>query len=228
MLYFICSITAFCLGLIVYKIGDIIGRKIWNKKHNEQYGKALQYQGYSAMPHSERANAVFLGDSITELLPVGELFENKAFYNRGISGDTTYGVLERLESNVFPLNPRKVFLLIGTNDIAHNIDIDKIFENIKTIIDRLKKQIPDVDIFLEAIYPINNHIRNNKKYDIARINALNQKLQKYAYETDLTYLTINEALTDDQGEFDKRYTYDGLHPNYAGYIVITDIIKKYL
>lgn len=85
-----------------------------------------------------------------------------------------------------------------------------------------------MNIFLEAIYPINNHIRNNKKYDITRINTLNKKLQQYAFETGIAYLTINEALTDNQGEFDERYTYDGLHPNYAGYVVITDIIKKYL
>ena len=35
-------------------------------------------------------------------------------------------------------------------------------------------------------------------------------------------------LTDSDGNFYKQYTYDGLHPSTLGYIIITNVLKKYI
>ena len=66
---------------------------------------------------------VLLGDSITDFFNYYELFydfcksSGQAVYNRGISGDTTDRLLERLYDNVLSIEPKNIVLLIGTNDI---------------------------------------------------------------------------------------------------------------
>ncbi|MBQ3447361.1 MAG: hypothetical protein IJG37_06945, partial [Synergistaceae bacterium] len=64
---------------------------------------------------------VFLGDSITDFLDFDEFLPSHHVINRGIAGDTTHGVLYRL-GEVISLRPRKLFILIGTNDIPHKLD----------------------------------------------------------------------------------------------------------
>ena len=67
--------------------------------------------------HEDSGGIVFLGDSITEFLNVDEFLPSYHIIKRGIAGDTTSGVLRRL-GEVIALKPRKLFLLIGTNDIG--------------------------------------------------------------------------------------------------------------
>jgi lysophospholipase L1-like esterase len=62
---------------------------------------------------------VFLGDSITDFFRVNEFFPGVYVINRGISGDTTDGVLNRLAESVYELSPSKIFLMIGTNDLGN-------------------------------------------------------------------------------------------------------------
>jgi hypothetical protein len=68
---------------------------------------------------AQKGGVVFVGDSITEGFPIDEILQcNKPMYNRGINGDTSIGVLDKLKEEVFDLIPSKVFLLIGTNDLG--------------------------------------------------------------------------------------------------------------
>src|SRR5436190_8861872 len=67
---------------------------------------------------------VFLGDSITQGWgdEFGGNFSGVKLANRGISGDTTRGVLLRLEQDVMAVRPRAVIILIGTNDLEENAE----------------------------------------------------------------------------------------------------------
>ena len=76
-------------------------------------------------------------------------------YNRGIGGDTTVGLLKRLDVSVFDLKPKTVVLLIGTNDLALlDTTVEVIYENITQILQRIKAQFKDVDILLQSVYPV--------------------------------------------------------------------------
>lgn len=169
----------------------------------------------------------FLGDSITEGYNVYEYFSDLLVYNRGISGDTTVGLLNRLDESVFKLNPSKVVVLIGTNDYqalnATNLDI---LERITLIVKTIKEKLPNTKIFIQSVYPVNNTldkdmvgIRNNET-----IKLLNESLSKL---DGITFINLYDKLIKD-GNLNKEYTKEGLHINPKGYNLITKILTKHL
>lgn len=181
---------------------------------------------------TEEGQIVFLGDSLTEFFHLEEFFSGYKIYNRGIAGDTTDGVLERLEDNVISIQPKKVFLLIGTNDFSRHKN-EYIFNNIKKIIDKLKKGIENLELYLISLYPVNpkakfysyffTRSRKNEK-----IIALNELLEEYAISNNLNYLDIHSHLVDENGMLKKEYTIEGLHISFEGYQIIANLIEPFL
>ena len=83
----------------------------------------------------KKEGIVFVGDSLTENYNVYEYFKDYNVYNRGIGGDTTSGLLNRMKESIYDLEPKVVVLLIGINDfqLIENADVNTIFNNIKLI-----------------------------------------------------------------------------------------------
>lgn len=176
----------------------------------------------------DKGGISFVGDSITQDYAVHEYFFGKKVYNRGIGGDTTEGVLRRLEESVFALSPETVVLLIGTNDYSVlESDNDAIKANIKRIIVSIKERLPACHILLLSVYPVNKSldpmsvgVRSNKTID-----RLNERL---ATLKDVTYVDVATHLKDEEGNLDDTCTVEGLHLNQNGYRIVTKILKKYL
>ncbi|HEV2455796.1 MAG TPA: GDSL-type esterase/lipase family protein, partial [Verrucomicrobiae bacterium] len=104
---------------------------------------------WAATAANDKDGVVFLGDSITELWKTqSQEFPGLKVVNRGISGDTTRGVLYRLDSDVLSLDPRAIVLLIGTNDIGAGADPADISDNIKDILRRIRKKCPEIPIIV--------------------------------------------------------------------------------
>ena len=82
---------------------------------------------------------VFLGNSITAGTDWAKLLDLPQAKNRGISGDITFGVLDRLQE-IIDGKPAKIFILIGINDISRNIPDSVILRNYKTMILRIRKE----------------------------------------------------------------------------------------
>ena len=103
-------------------------RKLWHDKRRSGRRRSQQDQGA----------VVLLGDSITQgwndRLPAA--FPGMKVANRGISGDTTRGVLIRLKDDVLALNPAAVVLLIGTNDLEEGARPDVVESNMRLILRR--------------------------------------------------------------------------------------------
>ena len=116
----------------------------FNKRVNDfkEYNKCVKEGGI-----------VFVGDSLTENYNVYEYFKGYDVYNRGIGGDTTIGLLSRMEESVYALKPSIVVLLIGINDfeLVEGSSVNSIFENICTIISKIKEHCPDTKIILESL-----------------------------------------------------------------------------
>lgn len=180
----------------------------------------------------EKGQIVLFGDSITELYKVEWLDEytDLKVYNRGISGDTSDRLLERIEDNLLNLAPSKVFLLIGINDISRGADVEFIFAVIQMIINVIRAALPKTEVILECVYPV--HLEGTpfeKQGDESqRVRKLNALLKPYAFENNIPCIDLTEELQDENGYFDSRYTYDGLHPNEEGYKIVTKAIAKYL
>ncbi len=173
---------------------------------------------------------LFLGDSITDFYDLDKYYEGLPVVNSGISGNTTEDILNDMKNRVYNYNPSKVFLLIGTNDLIHDISVDDIVSNIEKIIDEINSNKPQTQIYVESVYPVNDNldedmvdVRNND--DIMEIN---EEIKKYCDDNGYTYINMYDKLLDDDGNFNEEYTDDGLHPNSRGYEVITEEIKKYL
>lgn len=181
----------------------------------------------------KQENIVFLGDSITEIYPIDEVFGELPVVKSGVSGYKTTDILERMDSMVYQYNPTKVFLLIGTNDFMFNVDTemeDEVLKNIKEIVSDIQQNRKDTKVYIESIFPVNRTMnltmileRNNET-----IMNTNSKIKEYCNGKNITYIDMYKELIDNDGNFDEKYTYDGLHPNTLGYAKISHILTKYI
>ena len=175
-------------------------------------------------------NYLFLGDSITDFYDLDKYYKDLPVVNSGISGNTTDDILKDMKKRVYQYNPSKVFLLIGTNDLIRDKSNEEIVEGVEKIIKGIKENRPKAEIYLESIYPVNYKlspymVKNRKNDDIKEIN---EKLEDYCEDNDITYIDMYDLLKDKDDNFNSKYTKDGLHPNDDGYEVITKELKKYL
>ena len=170
---------------------------------------------------------VFLGDSITQGWgdDMGGSFPGVKVANRGISGDTTRGVLIRLQEDVLALKPSGVVLLIGTNDIEEGADPEVIAGNLKLILAELKKHNSTMPIVLCQVFPSSA----SKKRPADTIKKLNQ-LYAAAVKGDaqVTFVETWLLFADEQGDAKKEEFPDLLHPNKAGYAKWSAAIRPIL
>lgn len=168
---------------------------------------------------------VFCGDSITAGLATAPAFAGEGIINRGISGDGLAGLLQRLDVSASHLKPRKLFLLIGINDIVfsdyNQDDYEQCFDY---ILGRLKNDCPGCGIYIQSILPVKG------KYAAAnsRVRAVNQILQKLAQRHRMTYLNLHDAFEDSSGEMRSELSTDGVHPNADGHRVWHEQIIRYI
>ena len=175
-------------------------------------------------------NYLFLGDSITDFYDLDKYYKDLPVVNSGISGNTTDDILNNMKKRAYQYNPSKVFLLIGTNDLTRDKSNEEIVEGVEKIIEGIKENRPKAEIYLESIYPVNYSLSpkmvNVRKND--DIKEINEKLEDYCEDNDITYIDMYDLLKDDDDNFDSIYTNDGLHPNDEGYETITKKLKKYI
>lgn len=187
--------------------------------------KTDQFKSFKNSP----TDVIFLGNSITAGVDWNELLNLSQARNRGISGDVTFGILERLDE-VIEGSPAKVFILIGINDVSRNIPDSLILSNYSQIVNRIKKASPRTKIFIQTLLPVNNTVlpfKNHYNKD-EHIKAVNDGLKNLATKEHITCIDLHPHFLDTEGKLNKEYTIDGLHLNIKGYEVWADILKPYL
>lgn len=184
---------------------------------------------FEAEPDTEN-EIIFLGNSITDGGNWKKLFPNINAINRGISGDVTDGIIARIEE-VTSSQPKKIFLLIGTNDLARGKTVNYVAEKIKVIIEKIQKQSPKTKIYLQSVLPINPYVGNkfsSHKSNGKKILLLNKKLYEMANKMKIKYINIHKYFSDKNGHLKIKLTYDGLHLSEKGYIFWKKKLKKYI
>jgi lysophospholipase L1-like esterase len=186
----------------------------------------LKKELFRSLKNSDR-DVVFLGNSITAGVDWNELLQMSEARNRGISGDITYGVLERLDE-VIEGKPAKVFILIGINDISRNIPDSLIVENHRKIVERIKKGSPKTKIFLQTLLPVNNTFTQFKNHynKNDHIQFVNDRLKETAKAYGAVLIDLHPYFQDSEGRLIKEFTQDGLHLNAAGYQLWAELLKK--
>jgi lysophospholipase L1-like esterase len=173
---------------------------------------------FEQMPTPKKA-IVWLGDSITDGGEWSELFPQYNTMNRGISSDNTFGVLNRLYE-VVKRKPRKVFLLIGINDIARGVPDEVILRNYRKMIDRIQLQSPATKIYVQSLLPTNNNFTQFKNHQnkTEHVLKVNEGLKKLCTEKKITYINLYDAFLNSEGKLHEKYTNDGLHLTGEGYL----------
>jgi len=186
--------------------------------------KATQFV---TLPNPEN-EICFLGDSITDGSEWRELTGDPRVTNRGIGGDTSWGVLARI-TEVTEGKPAKVFLMIGTNDLAWGGEsVARVSANIAKLLDTIKTQSPATEIYLQSVLPVREDMRGDTDlFKNAKIDPLNAELIKIAAAKKITFVDLRPLFKDGEGKLKRELTEDGLHINGAAYYLWYGAIRKY-
>lgn len=169
---------------------------------------------------------VFLGDSLTDFGEWQEFFRTVPIKNRGISGDSTSGILQRI-NQVVEVKPQKVFILIGVNDLNQGKPVSEVVKNYESILKTFKEKTPQTQVFVQSVLPMNDAKFANDGVN-QKIIQLNTQLQELAQKFSYQYIDLYPAFLDSNNQLDLQYTTDGLHLNGAGYSNWQKNIEKYV
>lgn len=178
--------------------------------------------------HPPAGGIVFLGNSITEAGPWSEVLPGREVSNRGISGDNSFGVYARLDQ-VLALRPRKLFLLIGINDLKRGTPPQYILASYERTVAKVKAASPHTVLYLQSVLPVAEQVMAPvyAKISNQKIRVLNEGLRQLAAKYHCTYIDLyNDVFVDEQGQLKRELTTDGLHLKQLAYIKWTDYLKK--
>ena len=199
------------------------------KKIDSSYNNSY-YQGrmelFNSLGGLKKAT-VFLGNSITERGQWHEILPGEIIMNRGIGGDNTFGVLARL-GDVTKYKPKRIFLLIGINDLGRGLPIEVISDNYRRIIKQIKTESPKTKLYVQSVLPMNESILKadylkNKKDSVLK---LNESIQAIARETGVPYINLHPVFADAAGDLKEAFTQDGIHLRPNAYVEWVAFLKK--
>jgi lysophospholipase L1-like esterase len=176
---------------------------------------------------------ILAGDSISLWFPPDILPPEFQWLNQGISGETSEGLLARL-SLFDKTQPRRIFVMIGINDLIRGIDPAVVLDNQQAIIQDLKQQHPQAQIIVQSILP---HAGEQSTWEgrdrllqipLTRIQSINQQLAAIAQQEGVDYLDLYPLFADAAGFLLPQLTTDGLHLSVEGYWVWRTAIQTFL
>lgn len=182
---------------------------------------------FEALPTKSNAT-VFLGNSITQAGEWSELFTDKNVLNRGVSGDVTYGVINRLPF-ILLQKPKKIFLAIGVNDLKRGASIEEVSRNHERIIKIITTTSPKTKLYVQSILPVNEGMLANiyAKITNLRISQTNAKLEALAKKYRCIYIDLHKSkLEGADGQLKKELSTDGLHLQPMAYIIWANYLKS--
>jgi lysophospholipase L1-like esterase len=181
------------------------------------------------LPSANESRIVFMGNSITEgwsqFCP--KFFEGKPYINRGISGQTTPQMLLRFRQDVINLQPKIVIILAGTNDIAGNTGpstLEMIMDNIISMMELARAN--NISVILSSVLPAFDYPWKAGQNPNEKIPALNDMIKRYSKQNSIIYLDYFSAMTNGNNGLKPELTYDGVHPNKAGYEVMSPLAEE--
>lgn len=211
----------------------------------QEFQDQLRNQYAEENKTAKKEQIVFIGSSLMEIFPIEKFQSEKELglslhiYNRGVRATTTKDLLEHLDTLIFDLQPSKIFMNIGTNDIGFGVSEEETLANYFTIVKKIKEKLSDTKVYVMKFYPINSvdefvDPRSGEKgrYSDQRTNenlaAMSDKIGQLAEQYGCTYIDVNEGLSDNTGNLRKELSFDGAHMLPAGYEIVLNNMMKYL
>ncbi len=173
-----------------------------------------------------KQSIIFLGDSLTEWFELNKYFPGLAIINEGIAGDTTFGVLQRLE-DIIRKPAKKIFLMIGINDVFNDFPEENIIENQQLIIEQIITLAAPAELIVQSLLPVNERMFGSSDPLNQLIRRINNHLQHHCNSNKVQFLDLyTEFLSGD--EMNREYTTDGGHLSKKGYQVWAELIAPFL
>lgn len=209
---------------------------------NEQKNKVRNYREMNRI--ARKGQILFTGSSLMEQFPIAEYALSrglgKIVYNRGIGGTTTDDFLREIDTVLFDLEPSRIFINIGTNDINERADgeywQDHLLRNYEEILKQIKTRLPQAVVYMMAYYPVNpdlpdipewtrNAFRTRTNQALLETNArVAQLAAKYGFH----YIDVNDGIKDREGRLRAEITVEGMHMYAGGYESIYQALLPYL
>lgn len=195
---------------------------------------------------------VMFGDSITDMrrerdcdgsvfsygngyvfLTAGELLSESPIkyeiINRGISGHRVTDLYARIKSDVWNFNPDVLSILIGVNDVWHEIahqngvEIDRFEKVYKMLIEDTLKRLPNVKIMILEPFVLKG-TETEAEYDkFLAVKEYAKVAKRVAEEYNLIFVPLQDAFDKATKNYDSAYyLHDGVHPNVAGAKLISN------
>ena len=183
---------------------------------------------------------VFIGNSITySMRHWDKKFNVENIVNRGISGDYSDGILERLDEIIY-YKPLAVFLLIGLNDFFDDNTTrpgrtpEYVAKNILTAAKTIKQGSPETKIFIQTILPINNQQYLDEKPQVnflwttyypsvnQQVNETNKILKE---NNEFEIIDLHPLYLNNDRSMKRNLSKDGVHLNENGYNIWIDRVK---
>lgn len=195
-------------------------------KYNEYYYQRASH--FATLPVDSN-DIIILGNSLSDNGRWNEAFNDANVKNRGIISDVVQGISDRV-SLVTKGHPKKIFLLIGVNDVSHHITPDSIAQAVEKLIVKIKTETPETELYLQSWLPINNDFKRYKNMIGKEMIILqgNVLLEQVARRQGVTWVNLFPAFADKDCKLPANLTNDGLHLNEAGYRIWCNEIAKYI
>ena len=205
----------------------------------EKEMKRAKYRQQNA--YIRKGQTLFTGSSLMEQFPITEYCLNEGLpiaYNRGIGGYTTDEFLAAIDDVLLDMQPAKLFINIGTNDIRSMPEGEDWFShlsaNYRAICEIIRDRLPKTTVYMMAYYPVNLEALQARagQGPIVRTNEnvakANEMVSVLAAEFGFHYIDVNDGLKDETGGLKAEYTRDGIHFDSAAYRTVFDRLKQYL
>lgn len=164
-------------------------------------------------------DVVFFGDSITAQGSWAEWFPRQPVKVRGIGGDTTAGLLRRTDQILG--KPSKVFLMIGTNDVADGRPVETIVATATQVVDTIRRRSPTTHVYVQSVTPRTAALA-------PRIKAVNAGLSDTAEAADATYVELFDPLAQSDGALVPGYSLDDLHLEPPAYDIWREAVRPHV
>ena len=222
---------------LLKKAADLYFTK-YNKDKRKRFEKENEMHAKAAEDGTEKVGpVVFLGDSITDFCDLEKFYPGLNCVNRGISGNTTKDILDRMKVSVFDASPSMVVMLIGINDMMNEgRSPEDVAGDYERIVCYMADRLPGVPVILQSVYPgWDGDAEEAKKgptmqaFPIAYlkddIKALNEMIREIADEYGYVYADVYSRLVTEEGLMNPEYSVDGCHPVEAGYKAAAEVLR---
>lgn len=220
------------LVFMIYRLGGVSFvtsqvAQLFSNEERPSQEEAYYEQRNSLFSQLKVSNdsTVMLGDSLIQYNEWSELFGNENLINRGISGDTTLGVLNRLDQ-IVKGQPNKIVLMVGINDIAIGVSSEETVDNYDKILSTIKENSPKTKVILNSVLPVNNE-KFGDTISNETVESLNEQIKGLAEKYGHDFVNVYPKFIKD-GQLSSEYTVDGVHLTGEGYLLWKNELQNYL